>query len=232
MRTATATRFALAAATLTASTLLAAGARAEESGVAVSLDAGNACLSNALEVAVGLGSAQGYGSVAGSGPTLGDLGVGFDASVGWRVSPRWMVGLYSATSVYPATAGSSTWSTSAGVQVNRHFDVTARPWVGLGAGWHGYWLSQSGGTTSYQGLDLARVQVGVQAAVTPAFSLDPFLGVTLSTFLTQKGPAATAFADLTNRAVSVQVMAGLIGRFDLFGRAQAPAGLLASNVGH
>jgi hypothetical protein len=56
--------------------------------------------------------------------------------------------------------------------------------------------------------------------------------MTLSTFLSQKAPSAAAFADLKDRAVSVQVLAGFIGRFDLFGHSDAPAGLLASNQAH
>ncbi len=64
----------------------------------------------------------------------------------------------------------------------------------------------------------------MQAAVSDALSIEPVVGVTLSTFLSQKGPSSAAYADVTNRSVSVQFLAGVIGRFDLFGHA-----LLASN---
>ena len=212
---------------LSALALAAPASRAQES-VTAAPAARDARLTNALEIAVGVGSAQGYGNLAGSGPSLEDLGVGLDLSAGWRIDPRWMVGAYGTAAAYPAALGSTSWTTSAGVQVNRHFDVPLRPWVGLGAGWRGYWLSQNGGRTSYQGLDLARVQVGVEAAVTRGLSIEPVVGVTLSTFLAQKGPAAASFADVQDRSVSVSVLAGVIGRFDLFGR-PAGTGLIASN---
>jgi hypothetical protein len=222
-------RSAIAAAALAVLTLLASAARAQESGVATPLASPDPRLSDALEIAVGIGSAQGYGKVLGGGPSLEDLGVGLDVAVGWRLNPRWMIGSYSSTGMYPAATGTSTWSTSAGLQANYHFEAPFKPWIGLGAGWHGYWLSQSGSRTSYQGLDLVRAQAGVQAAVTQAFSLEPFVGMTLSTFLSQKASSAAAFTDVKDRAVSVQVLAGVIGRFDLFGHSGAPAALLASN---
>jgi hypothetical protein len=102
-----------------------------------------------------------------------------------------MVGVYSSSGLYPSSANNTTWTfgTSAGVQANYHFGTSARPWIGLGTGWHGYWLSQDGGTTAYQGLDLVRLQLGLDVPVTPSFTLAPVLGVTLSTFLSQKTPS-------------------------------------------
>ena len=86
--------------------------------------------------------------------------------------------------------------------------LAQRPWIGLGAGWHGYWLSQGSGRTAYHGLDLVRLQIGLDVPVTPSFSVEPTLGVTLSTFLSQKAPSSGAYAEVKSNSVSVFVLAG------------------------
>jgi hypothetical protein len=211
--------------------LFASPARAQENGVSAIASSRETRETNALELSVGLGSAQGFGSLSSGGPNLGDLGVGVDLGVGWRINPRWMVGAYSSTGAYPRSpsSGESTFGTSAGLQANYHFASSSRPWVGLGAGWHGYWLSQGGGKNSYQGLDLARLQVGFDVAVTPSFSLEPVIGVTLSTFLSQRPAASSSFADVGSKSVSVFFLAGALARFDLFGHAPASIDALARN---
>jgi hypothetical protein len=207
-----------AAVVLAAVALLAPSARAQQGSVSVPLNARESNETNALEIAVGLGSAQGYGNTESGGPSLDNLGVGVDVSVGWRINPRWMVGAYSSSALYPTWVGSAipTLGTSAGLQANYHFASALRPWVGVGAGWHGYWISHNGVRSSYQGVDLARLQLGLDVPVTPSFSLEPLLGVTLSTFATQKAPAGAA-TDARSSSLSVFVLAGVLARFDLFG---------------
>ena len=216
---------------LSAVALLASSARAQEGSVSVPLSTRESREINALEIAVGLGSAQGYGKTESSGPTLDNLGVGVDVSVGWRINPRWMVGVYSSSALYPTQAGdaTSTLGSSAGVQANYHFASKARPWIGVGAGWHGYWISHDGGRSSYQGVDLLRLQVGLAVPITPSFSLEPLLGVTVATFATQKAPAGAA-SDASSRSLSVFVLAGALARFDLFGHAANEPLVLTRNL--
>lgn len=216
---------------LAALTLCAGGARAQESGFATAVDRAQARRFDALEVAIAVGSAQGYGSAVAGGPSLANPGVGLDLGLGWRIDPRWMVGVYGTASLYPGAAGntSSTTGISAGVQANYHFSARAGPWIGLGTGWHGYWLSQNDGRIGYQGLDLVRLQAGFDVPVTPTFSLEPVLGLTLTTFLSQKPPSAVAYADVNSKGVSAFVLAGALARFDLFGHAAPPPELLARN---
>src|SRR5438552_1640177 len=162
-----------AAAALALLTLLGSAARAQDSDVAATFNPGESRSTNALEIAIGLGSAQGFGTVVRGGPSLGDLGVGADLAIGWRINPRWMVGVYSASGLYPSSASDTTWTfgTSAGVQANYHFGTQRSPWIGLGTGWHGYWLAKDGGTTAYQGLDLVRLQLGLDVPVTPTLTV-------------------------------------------------------------
>jgi|GraSoiStandDraft_4_1057263.scaffolds.fasta_scaffold133313_2 hypothetical protein len=207
-----------AAAVLAAVALLAPSARAQEDSISVPFTTRASHETNALEIAVGLGSAQGYGKTESGGPTLDNLGAGADVSVGWRINPRWMVGVYSSSALYPASGGGTTLGTSAGVQANYHFASRLRPWVGVGAGWHGYWISHDGVRSSYQGVDLVRLQLGLDVPITPSFSLEPLLGVTLATFATQKAPAGAA-SDAGSSSLSVFVLAGALARFDLFGHA-------------
>jgi hypothetical protein len=220
-----------AAVVLAAVALLAPSARAQQGSVSVPLNARESNETNALEIAVGLGSAQGYGNTESGGPSLDNLGVGVDVSVGWRINPRWMVGAYSSSALYPTWVGSAipTLGTSAGLQANCHFASALRPWVGVGAGWHGYWISHNGVRSSYQGVDLARLQLGLEVPVTPSFSLEPLLSVTLSTFATQKAPAGAA-TDARSSSLSVFVLAGVLARFDLFGHDASEPLVLTRNL--
>ena len=222
---------AAAAVALAAVALLAPSARAEQSSVSVPVAARESHETNALEIAVGLGSAQGYGHTESGGPALDNLGVGADVSVGWRINPRWMVGVYSSSALYPSSVAGAIYAlgTSAGLQANYHFASALRPWVGVGAGWHGYWISHNGVPSSYQGVDLARLQVGIDVPITPSFSLEPLLGVTLSTFATQKPPPGAA-SDARSGSLSVFVLVGALARFDLFGHAASEPLVLTRNL--
>ena len=190
---------------LAAAALLASAARAQEGGFSAPLTTRESRQTNALEIAVGLGSAEGFGKTESGGPSLDTMGLGADVSVGWRINPRWMVGAYSSSALYSAPGGaSSTLGTSAGVQAQYHFGPGG-PWVGVGAGWHGYWISHDGVRSSYQGVDLARLQLGLEVPITPSFSLEPMLGVTLTTFATQKAPAGAA-SDASSGSLSAFVL--------------------------
>jgi hypothetical protein len=170
--------------------------------------------SNALEVTLGVGSAQGYSSI----DPGGDLGVGTDLGVGWRIDRHWMIGGYGSGAVYPGKGGGpSTIGAAAGVQANYHFDFSSRPWIGLGTGWRGYWPGTEHGRAGYQGLDLARLQVGFDVPISNSFTLAPVLGATLSTFLAEKQPSATGWSGTSTKELSLFVFAGVLARFDFFG---------------
>jgi len=193
--------------------VLASAAHAEEE-VAASAGTRAGPPSNALEVTVGLGSAQGYGNTAG-----GDLGVGTSLGVGWRIDRHWMIGAYGEGAVYSGTSSNvSSLGAAAGVQANYHFDAEIQPWVGLGTGWRGFWRGQDDGRTAYQGLDLVRLQAGFDVPISRSFALSPVLGATLSKFLSHSAPDAGGFAGPSSNDLSVFVFAGALARFDFFGR--------------
>jgi hypothetical protein len=191
--------------------LLASAARAEDQSYSANAQTRPTPPANALEVTVGLGSAQGYSNITSGG----NLGVGGELGIGWRIDPHWMIGAYGSGALYPAKAnGSSSLGASAGVQANYHFDFSVQPWIGLGTGWRGYWLGEQNGRTSYQGLDLVRLQTGFDIPVSRSVTLAPVLSAGLTTFLSK--PAAAPGAIEVND-LSLFVFAGALARFDFLG---------------
>jgi len=180
----------------------------------------------AFEIGVGIGYSQGVGNIANSSPTLTDLTHGggeVQLNAGYRINPNWLVGVYGTVGKY--TLGSLTpdnsdvWSATAGVQANYHILPGEQwdPWIGLGSGWRGHWIDKPGGTDSRHGLDLARLQVGVDYRVSPEFSVSPYVGATATMFLTQSLAQSGAFSDVHDPNVNVFFMGGLMGRFDIMG---------------
>jgi hypothetical protein len=181
---------------------------------------------SALEIGIGAGYSQGFGNIGPDSPTLTDLTHGggeVTLSVGYRINPNFLVGIYGSGGMFTTgnlTSGAdSIWSATGGVQANYHFLPTAQwdPWVGLGAGWRGHWISKPGGTHSRHGLDLARLQVGLDYRVSPEFAISPYVGAALTSFLTQELAAQQVFTNVRDPNVNVFVVGGVMGRFDLFG---------------
>jgi len=195
--------------------------------------------SNAWEISLGAGYAQGVGDIGGSSPTLTDIAHGggeIQLNVGYRLSPNWLVGLYGTGGKYTLGSGtpdgSDVWSATAGVQANYHFlpDQEWDPWVGLGAGWRGQWVSKSAGTDIRHGIELARVQVGLDYRVSPEFSVSPYLGASASMFLTQELAQQTSWSNVSDPNVNFFFMGGIMGRFDIIGsKSQDTRVALASN---
>ncbi len=183
-------------------------------------------LYNAFEIGIGAGYTQGVGDVGRSVPSLtdsGGAGTSLELDLGWRIDPHFLVGVYGtgawfSTGDAPGNAFNN-WSATAGVQGNYHFlpGQSLDPWIGLGAGWRGYWVNRPEGRDSRHGLDLARLQVGVDVPVTPGVTVAPFVGATATLFLTQQLAQETSFSDIQDRKVNVFFNAGLMGRFDLLG---------------
>jgi Outer membrane protein beta-barrel domain len=195
--------------------------------------------SRAWEIGVGLGYTQGVGDIGSNSPTLNDIAHGggeVQLNLGYRINPNWLVGLYGTVGKY--TLGSVTpgdsdvWSATAGVQANYHLlpDQQWDPWIGLGTGWRGHWTSKSVGTDVRHGLDLARLQVGVDYRVSPEFSVSPYVGASATMFLTQELAQQTSFSNVSDPNVNVFFFGGVMGRFDILGaKAQDTRVALASN---
>jgi hypothetical protein len=214
------------------SLLTASAALAEEpTVVSSSVPAKEGGLYNALELGVGLGYTQGVGAVGANVPSLtnsGGPGTSVEVDVGWRIDPHFLVGVYGtgawlSTGDAPGNANNN-WTATAGVQGNYHIlpGESFDPWIGLGAGWRGYWVNRPEGRDSRHGIDFARVQVGVDVPVTQGVSISPFIGASAGLFLTQQLAQESSFSDIQDRKVNVFFNAGVIGRFDLLGKS-APA---------
>jgi hypothetical protein len=109
---------------------------------------------------------------------------------------------------------------AAGIRADWHFlpAESIDPWVSLSTGWRGLWLTpDEGKNTSLQGLEIARLQVGVDYRITPEVAISPVLGASVSTFLSQDGPGQDGYQDIEDPEANVFFFAGLLGRFDVLG---------------
>jgi hypothetical protein len=186
---------------------------------------------HALELTVGTGYQQGFGKFASAQPSLTDVaqaGGGLQVGVGYRFVPQLTLGVYGSGAIFgrgdAVDSSSKLYTAAAGVQADWHFLPSGSefdPWVSLGTGWRGYWVSADQGTTSLQGLELAKLQLGVDYRIDQAVAIAPVIGADLSTFLTESTPASNGFANVQNPNVNTFVFAGVQGRFDIPTQARA-----------
>ena len=186
---------------------------------------------HAWEIGLGLGYSQGVGDIGGSSPALTDLAHGggeIQLNLGYRINPNWMVGVYGTAGKYSlgnlTPSDSDVWSASAGVQANYHLLPRERwdPWIGLGSGWRGHFIGKPQGTDSRQGLDLARLQLGVDYRVSRELSVAPYLGASATLFLTQQLAQQSSFSNISDPKVNLFFFGGLMGRFDFLGGSSRP----------
>jgi len=177
-----------------------------------------------FELSLGMGYGQGLGSVAAGVPQLqefGSAGGTFSIDLGYRFDPRFMVGAYGEVGAFDGgsmlNADHAT-SVAAGVQGQYHVMPGRKydPWLGVGFGWRGYYADRSLlGTHKLQGLDLARVRLGLDYRVSPGVAVGPVFGITLTDFISEKRPGSDSYTDTKDRKLNTFVFAGLQGRFDM-----------------
>jgi outer membrane protein W len=195
----------------------------------------NRAANNALEITLGAGYAQGFGDIGTGQRSLTDetsAGGEITLGVGYRINPNFMVGLYGSGAKYGTralTSGADIWTATAGAQANYHFlpENDWDPWVGLGTGWRGQWIS-SAGTDTRHGWDIARLTAGVDYRVSPEFAVSPYVGMGVTTFLTQERAGESSFSNINSPNANVWLFGGIQGRFDLFGSGSSSP-RLASN---
>jgi outer membrane protein W len=199
-------------------------------------------VSNALELGVAAGYAQGVGDIAKGRGTVQDLsgpGGAFEVDVGYRLSPQFMIGVYGTGAQFAKgdslADGTDVRSVTAGVQANYHFrpNYTVDPWVGLGSGWRGLWLSPDAGKdTSMQGWELARLQVGADYRISPEVAITPVLGADLSMYLTENGPGLSGYTNISDPRVNVAFFAGIGARFDVLGKTGGTTASASQNASY
>lgn len=183
---------------------------------------------NAFELGVAAGYAQGGGKLGDNVGSLEDVagpGGTVEIDVGYRIIPQLSVGAYGTFSTYQrgdsVIGDTDVLGATAGVQAAWHFRParSVDPWVSLGSGWRGLWLDQANAkTTSLQGLELARLQIGADYRVSKDVAIAPVIGGSLSMFVSQDNAMTTDLTEIEGKQVNFTGFAGLSGRFDLGGR--------------
>jgi hypothetical protein len=183
---------------------------------------------NALEIGVATGYTQGVGPIGGGMQHVEDISKGGGAvqlEATYRINPTFAVGAYGSFSKYATgdhiSDQNDVFGATAGIQAMAHLrpERSVDPWVSLGAGWRGLWVSpDSGKKTSLQGLELARLQVGVDYRVSQDVSISPVIGGSLNMFVSEDSPMTTKYTEISDKKANFIGFAGLAGRFDLGGK--------------
>jgi hypothetical protein len=179
----------------------------------------------AVELTIGTGYAQGFGNVASGQPSLTDVaraGGAVQGGVGYRILPELTLGVYGAGGMFgrgdQVSSSADLFTATAGIQADWHFLPSAHeldPWVSLGTGWRGYWVHADQGDTSLQGMELAKLQLGVDYRLDKAIAVSPVIGGDISAFFTESTPTSGGFHSVASPEVNAFVFAGVLGRFDI-----------------
>lgn len=197
-------------------------AQPEESGIGI--DRAVAPAHDSVEITIGAGYAQGTGDVAG-GMAVEDVagpGGAVEVQLGYRLVPAFTLGVYGTLSGFDQgdliEDTTDIWGASAGVVGTFHLrpGQALAPWASLGAGWKTLQLaSERGDDVSLQGLDLARVQVGLDYRISPEVAISPVIGGSLSTYLAQDAAMTDGYDEIEDKELTYSLFAGLLGRFNL-----------------
>jgi len=182
---------------------------------------------SAFEIGVAAGYSQGAGKLGGNSGSLEDVagpGGTVELDLAYRLMPELSLGVYGTFSQAQRgdhlVGDNNVLGASAGIQAAWHFrpDRSVDPWVSLGTGWKGLWLDpKDGKTTSFQGLELARLQVGADYRLSKDIAIAPVIGGSLGMFISEDSPMTTDLSEINDKKVNFTGFAGLSGRFDIGG---------------
>jgi hypothetical protein len=190
------------------------------------LDRDVAPTGRALEIAIGGGYTQGVGGagMAGSVEDVTGPGGGIELQLGMRATPAWSISLYGTAARFrrgdSIADGSRAYSTTAGALAVWHSRAARAldPWVSFGAGWRALWLSPaSGEATSVHGIEIARIQLGIDYRFTPWFAIAPVIGVSASVFVVEHAAMMTSLSAVHDNRFNLYGFTGVLGRFDIGG---------------
>jgi hypothetical protein len=201
-------------------------AQPESSETTTGFDHPVPAVKNAVEIGVAVGYTQGGGKLGGGMGNLEDVshqGGTVELSLGYRILPQLSVGAYGSFAQYSRgdaiDSNTDVLGATAGIQTAWHIRParSVDPWLSFGAGWKSLWFSPSNGsTTSLQGIELARLQLGVDYRLSKDIAIAPVIGGSISTFVSQDMTMANQ-TEINDKKVSLTGFAGLSGRFDLGG---------------
>jgi hypothetical protein len=196
---------------------------------------------NAFELQLGAGYTQGWGGIGQGTRAVDELsgpGGALQLTLGYRATPHFMIGFYGTGSQFQrgndTLSGTEVRSATAGLQADYHFRPTRviDPWVSLASGWRGMWLSPDiGENSSLMGMQLARLQIGLDFRASPGVAISPVVGGDASMFFSQSGPAQTGFENVGSPKVNFFVFGGLQARFDMGGTASSAYARSSSSRG-
>ncbi len=218
---------------------LPAGAAEPVEGPAqVGIDHAVPAVSQAFEIGIGGGYFQGAGDVGAGMDRVQDLsgpGGGVELQLGYRLIPELAFGAFVTYTQNDKgdnmLVAGHTHTATAGLFGAWHFRPARSidPWIGLSTGWRAFWMvPDKGENTVLQGLELARLQVGLDYRITPQVAIAPVLGASMSIFLTQDVPGPTGYENIGSPKPNFFFFGGLQARFDLFGTTAATPSTLAS----
>ncbi len=161
--------------------------------------------------------------------------VGLD--LGWRIGPMAAIaatGRYHESVVDDSFAAAGQMDIrggAVGFQGTVYFApyMAANPYLTMGAAYRTLWLvPQTTDTDSsiYHGVELARVQLGLDFRVARDFSIGPNAGAAVNMFFAEDAPADVAFNPSGDTVIddprpSAMIFAGMAGRFDVGGERES-----------
>jgi hypothetical protein len=179
-----------------------------------------------FELALGAGYTQGAGGagVIGSIEDVAGPGGTLELQLGYRTSTRFAAGLYGTVARFrhgdAIADGSRAYGATAGIQAVYHASDTRSldPWISVGAGWRGLWLERAGAQrTSMQGVELLRLQLGIDYRITPRLAVAPVIAASLSVFLVENAVMPMDFTAVQDKRLNLYGFTGFLGRFDVGG---------------
>jgi hypothetical protein len=178
----------------------------------------------AFELGIEGGYTQGFGVVAsdpriGAGPG-GTVGV----NLGYRADPHWSVGVGGQYQGYGMSGTPANPTTLRGVTADvrgaYHLAPYRRldPYISLGTGYRLFAESPTGGgpATLTHGLELGKVEVGLDLRPSSSVAVSPVVGVDVNMFMWRASGGAE-MAPPPSRGLNTFVFAGVQGRFDVGG---------------
>lgn len=183
-------------------------------------------IERALEISLGGSFLQNEGSLGGRMARLRDVagpGAGLDLAVSYRATRRFAFGAYGSLAGFSeasddGTGNAGSWS--AGLKVDWHLAPASQadPWISAGAGVKMLYVDEAGeGDRRMFGVELARLQVGMDYRLTPSLSLGPTLGASVTMFTSERAPGRGEYDEIEDKDLAWTFAAGILGRFDLFG---------------
>jgi hypothetical protein len=177
--------------------------------------------SNTLELTLATGLAHATGDLGDGLPSADDRahsGLKLETSIGWRATKHFAVGAYLDLGGFGDNNNSDrgAFAGSLGVQGTWHFapTTTRDPWISLGTGVKLLALKDGDDERNLTGVELARIQAGLDFRISPRFALAPMIAASASMFNNVTMGDSDDAMSIRDKQVNWTFSAGILGRFD------------------